>query len=145
MEEDSLSKGNRIKSSNMNLKGIHNIKSDSLNYKRHLTTGINNTTNKNNEMLLIKDINPKQSPSKNKNNNNKVANKKKTKKLKINDDNEETDEEIIVNDNEFDNSRFISNDKLNETKFPKLSSNPFIGQSNNSTIKTRRNRKRKKK
>ena len=134
MEEESLSRG--IKSSNMNLKGIHNIKSDSLNYKRHLTTGINNTTNKNNEMLLIKDINPKQSPSKNKNNNNKVANKKKTKKLKINDDNEETDEEIIVNDNEFDNSRFISNDKLNETKFPKLSSNPFIGQSNNSTIKT---------
>ena len=134
MEEESLSRG--IKSSNMNLKGIHNIKSDSLNYKRHLTTGINNTTNKNNEMLLIKDINPKQSPSKNKNNNNKIANKKKTKKLKINDDNEETDEEIIVNDNEFDNSRFISNDKLNETKFPKLSSNPFIGQSNNSTIKT---------
>ena len=130
MEEESLSRG--LKNKNKNLKGIHNIKSDSLNYKRHLTTGINN---KNNEMLLIKDINIKQSPFTNKKKN-KIANKKKTKKLKINDDNEETDEEIIVNDNEFDNSRFILNDKLNETKFPKLSSNPFIGQSNNNTIKT---------
>ena len=68
----------------------------------------------------------------NKKNKNKVSGKKKTKKLNINDDNEETDEEIIVNDNEFDNSRFISTDKLKETKFPKLSSNPFIGQNNSS-------------
>ena len=133
MEEESLSRG--LKSQNKNLKGIHNIKSDSLNYKRHLTTGINNPNNKINEMFLIKDVNIKQSPITNKNIN-KITNKKKTKKLKINDDNEETEEEIIVNDNEFDNSRFISNDKLIETKFPKLSSNPFIGQSNNNTIKT---------
>ena len=133
MEEENLSRG--LKSQNKNLKGIHNIKSDSLNYKRHLTTGINNPNNKNNEMLLIKDINIKQSPITNKNKN-KITNKKKTKKLKINDDNIETDEEIIVNDNEFDNSPFIPKDKLIETKFPKLSSNPFIGQSNNSTLKT---------
>ena len=124
MEEESLTKG--VKYSNKNLKGIHNMKSDSLNYKRHLTTGMNNPNNKNSEISMKDSIN-KQSPS-NYKNKNKISGKKKTKKLKINDDNEDTDEEIIVNDNEFDNSRFISNDKLIETTFPKLSSNPFIGQ-----------------
>ena len=79
MEEENLSRG--LKSQNKNLKGIHNIKSDSLNYKRHLTTGINNPNNKNNEMLLIKDINIKQSPITNKNKN-KITNKKKNKKIK---------------------------------------------------------------
>ena len=130
MEEESLTKG--IKSVNMNLKGIHNMKSDSLNYKRHLTTGISNPNTKNNELFSIKDT--KQSPVAQKNKN-KISNKKKTKKLNINDDNEETDDEVIINDNEFDNTHFIPNDKLNETKFPKLSSNPFIGPSNNNTTK----------
>ena len=41
MEEDSLSMGKRIKSSNMNLKNINNMKWDSnnINFKKHLTTG----------------------------------------------------------------------------------------------------------
>ena len=129
MEEENLSKG--MKYSNKNIKRIHNMKRDSLNYERHLTTGINYTNNKNSEIMSIKDNINKQSPS-NYKNNNKISGKKKTKKLKITDDNEDTDEEIIVNDNEFDNSRFISNDKLIETKFPKLSSNPFIGQKKSS-------------
>ena len=128
MEEESLSKG--IRYSNKNLKGIHNMKSDSLNYKRHLTTGMNNPNNKNSE-ISIKDSTNKQTPTSHKNKT-KISGKKITKKLKINDDNEDTDEEIIVNDNEFDNSRFISNDKLIETTFPKLSSNPFIGQKKSS-------------
>ena len=42
------------------------------------------------------------------------------KNMTINNNNEDTEEEIIVNDNEFDNSRCIQNEKLNETKFPKL-------------------------
>ncbi len=32
-----------------------------------------------------------------------------------------------MNGNEFDDSRYIQNDKLNETKFPKISTNPFMG------------------
>ncbi len=38
-----------------------------------------------------------------------------------------TNEEIIMKDNEFDDSRYIQNDKLNETKFPQISTNPFMG------------------
>ena len=149
MEEESLSHG--IKSSNVNLKAIPNMKRDfldvksknDLDYKRHLTSGINSTTYNNKNTELIPKKNSKKSlnnNNSNKKNKNKVSGKKKTKKLNINDDNEETDEEIIVNDNEFDNSRFISTDKLKETKFPKLSSNPFIGQ-NNSSIKNEEYRK----
>ena len=59
----------------------------------------------------------------------KKIKEKKIKNLNDNNNNVETDEEIIVNDNEFDNSRSIQNDKLNETKFPKLSINPFMGNS----------------
>ena len=55
MEEESLTKG--IKYSNKNLKGIHNMKSDSLNYKRHLTTGMNNPNNKNSEISMKDSIN----------------------------------------------------------------------------------------
>ena len=43
MEEDSLSKGNRIKSVNVNLKNINNI--NNMNFKKHLTTGFNNKSN----------------------------------------------------------------------------------------------------
>ena len=148
MEEESFSHG--IKSSNVNLKAIPNMKRDIIdiknkndaNYKRHLTTGINNNAynNKNTELIPKKNSKKSFNNNSNKKNVNKVSGKKKTKKLNINDDKEETDEEIIVNDNEFDNSRFISTDKLKETKFPKLSSNPFIGQ-NNSTIKSEEYRK----
>ena len=134
MEEENLSRG--IKSTNMNIRGIHNMKKDlldsknknNLNYKKNLTTGINaimNNTNNKNSIHSSVNSNTKANINKNKK---KISGKKKTKKLKITDDNEDTDEEIIVNDNEFDNSRFISTDKLIETKFPKLSSNPFIGQ-----------------
>ena len=52
------------------------------------------------------------------------------KKIKnTNDDNNNiwTNEEIIMNGNEFDDSRYIQNDKLNGTKFPKISTNPFMG------------------
>ena len=51
--------------------------------------------------------------------------------MNIDDYNEEIDEDIIVHDSEFDNSSCLKNDKLKETKFPKLSINPFIGDSNN--------------
>lgn len=51
--------------------------------------------------------------------------------MNIDDNNEEIDEDIIVHDSEFDNSSCLKNDKLKETKFPKLSINPFIGDSNN--------------
>ena len=119
MEEENLSRG--IKSTNINIRGIPNMKKDLLDLK-----------NKNN-------LNKKKNISASNNNTNKkikkkISGKKKTKKLSINDDNEDTDEEIIVNDNEFENSRFISTDKLIETKFPKLSSNPFIGPNKNNSI-----------
>ena len=143
MEEESLSHG--IKSSNKTLKYIPNMKGDIMDiktknnssYKKHLTTGINthiNSNNKNREIIPIKDNKNNSNNNSNNKLKNKASGKKKTKKLNINDDNEDTDEEIIVNDNEFENSRFISTDKLKETKFPKLSSNPFIGQ-NSSIIK----------
>ena len=124
MEEESLSKG--MKSNSTNLKG-------SLNYKKHLTTEFNN---KKNEIAQRKEKYNSINFTKKKN-----SGKKKTKKLNINDDNEETDDEIIVNDNEFENSRFFLNDKLNENKFPKLSSNPFIGQKNNNIIRNEEYRK----
>ena len=122
MEEDSLSKGNnRIKSSNMNLKNISNMKCDNanINFKKHLTTGYNRTNNL----------------KKSKNSKNSLKKKKKLKDKKINiiniNDNKEynveTEEEIIVNDNEFDNSKCTKNDKLNQTKVLHLSTNPFIG------------------
>ena len=129
MEEDSLSKGKRIKSSNMNLKNINNMKWDiidnknklnSLNYKRHLTSGFSDNLN------IINDKNSKSSFTKQ-----KTVKEKKGKNMNIDDNNEEIDEDIIVHDNEFDNSSCLKNDKLNETKFPKLSINPFIGDSNN--------------
>ena len=143
MEEENISRG--IKSSKKNLKNINNLKSaiidpnnkNNPNYHRHLTTGIN--PNKKNIDTIPSKKNKKSKSDINNNNTNnsnnisnknKISGKKKTKKLTINDTNEGTDEEIIVNDNEFDNSRFISTDKLIETKFPKLSSNPFIGQNN---------------
>ena len=140
MEEENLSRG--IKSTNMNIRGIHNMKKDlldsknknNLNYKKNLTTGINaimNNTNNKNSIHSSVNSNTKANINKNKK---KISGKKKTKKLKITDDNEDTDEEIIVNDNEFDNSRFISTNKLIETKFPKLSSNPFIGPNKNNSI-----------
>ena len=124
MEEESLSKG--MKNNSTNLKS-------SLNYKKHLTTEFNN---KKNEIAQKNEKHNSINFTKKKN-----SGKKKTKKLNINDDNEETDDEIIVNDNEFDNSRFFLNDKLNENKFPKLSSNPFIGQKNNTIIKNEEYRK----
>ena len=129
MEEDSLSKGKRIKSSNMNLKNINNMKWDvidnknkmnSLNYKRHLTSGFSDNLN------IINDKNSKSSFTKQ-----KTAKEKKGKNMNIDDNNEEIDEDIIVHDSEFDNSSCLKNDKLKETKFPKLSINPFIGDSNN--------------
>ena len=128
MDEENLSRG--IKNSNQNLKHIPNIKKDNLDFKKHSMTGNNKTLNKNKnkENTLNKDN--KNSATNNKNRN-KISGKKKNKKLSINDDFEDTDEEIIVDDNEFDNSKFILNDKMIETKFPKLSSNPFIGQKNN--------------
>ena len=119
MEEDSLSKGNRIKSSNMNLKNISNMKWDNnINFKKHLTSGYNKSNN------LKENKNSKSSFTKQ-----KTLKEKKKNNLNINDNNGDTDEEIIVNDNEFDNSRCIQNDKLNETKFPQLSTNPFMGNS----------------
>ena len=117
MEEESLSKG--MKSNSTNLKGA-------INYKKHLTAGIN-SNNKKNEIKQKSENNL----SRCNNTKKKTSGKKKTQKLNINDDNEETDDEIIVDDNEFENSKFFLNDKLKETKFPKLSSNPFIGQKNN--------------
>ena len=127
MEEDSLSKGNKILSSNMNLKNINNMKWDmmdnknkinNINFKKHLTTGYKSNNlkeNKNSISTFTKQ---------------KTVKEKKAKNMNINDNNsEDNEEEIIVNDNEFDNSRSIQNDKLNETKFPKLSTNPFIGNS----------------
>ena len=81
MEEENLSKG--MKYSNKNIKRIHNMKRDSLNYERHLTTGINYTNNKNSEIMSIKDNINKQSPS-NYKNNNKISGKKKDKKIKNN-------------------------------------------------------------
>ena len=138
MEEENFSRGK--KSCNMNNKRIQNMKGNIIdinnkndeNYHRHLTTGINPTkNNKNIEIIPMKqkkkNISDKNITDKFKEN---TGGKKKTKKLNKNNKNEDTDEEIIVNDNEFDNSRFISIDKLIETKFPKLSSNPFIGQNN---------------
>ena len=124
MEEDSLSKGRRIKSSNMNLKNINNMKSDSnnINFKKHLTTGFNNKSNNLKENKNSINSFTKQMTS-------KTTKEAKTKNLDINNNNDDTEEEIIVNDNEFDNSRLIQNNKLNETKFPKLSINPFIGDS----------------
>ena len=124
MEEDSLSKGNRIKSSNMNLKNIKNMKCDSndINFKKHLTTGFNNKSNN-----LKENKNSISSFTKKKTS--KTTKEAKTKNLNINNNNEDTEDEIIVNDNEFDNSRLIQNNKLNETKFPQLSINPFIGDS----------------
>ena len=148
MEEESLS--HVIKSSNNTLKYIPNMKGDIIdiknknnsNYKKHLNTGIisSKNNNKNSETIPIKDNKNNSNNNSNNKIKNKISGKKKTKKLKINDDNIDTDEEIIVNDNEFDNSRFISTDKLKETKFPKLSSNPFIGQ-NNSIINNEEYRK----
>ena len=128
MEEDSLSKGNRIKSSNINLKNIDNMKWDildnknnkvnNMNYKRHLTSGFSNNINIEDDKNSLSNF-PKQ----------KTLNEKKTKNMNINENNDDSDEDIIVDDNEFDNSRSIQNEKLNETKFPKLSINPFIGES----------------
>ena len=129
MEEDNISKGNRIKSSNINLKNINNMKWDildnknnkqnNMNYKRHLTSGFSNNINIEDDKNSISSF-PKKKTSK----------EKKEKNMKITDNNEESDEDIIiVDDNEFDNSRSIQNKKLNETKFPKLSINPFIGDS----------------
>ena len=124
MEEDSLSMGKRIKSSNMNLKNINNMKWDSnnINFKKHLTTGFNNKSNNLKENKNSISSFEKQKTS-------KTTKEAKTKNLDINNNNDDTEEEIIVNDNEFDNSRLIHNEKLNETKFPQLSINPFIGDS----------------
>ena len=125
MEEDSLSKGNIIKSSNMKLKNINNMNWDminNLNFKKHLTSGFNNNNN-------LKD-NKNSISSFTKKNTSKTAKVKKAKIMNINDNNED-EEEIIVNDKEFDDSRCIQNDKLNATKFPKLSTNPFIRNSIN--------------
>ena len=127
MEEDSLSKGHRIKSSNMNLKNINNMKWDIIdnknkinnnNFKKHLTTGFNNTNNNLKE-------NKNSISSFTKKNTSKTAQEKKVKNMNINDNNEENEEEILINDNEFDNSRSIQRVKLIETKFPNLSTNPF--------------------
>ena len=89
MEEESLSHG--IKSSNVNLKAIPNMKRDfldvksknDLDYKRHLTSGINSTTYNNKNSELIPKKNSKKSlnnNNSNKKNKNKVSGKKKTKK-----------------------------------------------------------------
>ena len=119
MEEDNLSKGNKIKSSNMKLNNISNMKfENNINFRKHLTSGCNKSNN------LKESKNSKSSLNKK-----KKIKEKKIKNLNDNNNNVETDEEIIVNDNEFDNSRSIQNDKLNETKFPKLSINPFMGNS----------------
>ena len=119
MEEDNLSKGNKIKSSNMKLNNISNMKfENNINFRKHLTSGCNKSNN------LKESKNSKSSLNKQ-----KKIKEKKIKNLNDNNNNVETDEEIIVNDNEFDNSRSIQNDKLNETKFPKLSINPFMGNS----------------
>ena len=119
MEEDNLSKGNKIKSSNMKLSNINNMKFDNnINFRKHLTSGCNKSNN------LKESKNSKSSLTKQ-----KKLKEKKIKNVNDNNNNVETDEEIIVNDNEFDNSRSIQNDKLNETKFPKLSINPFMGNS----------------
>ena len=119
MEEDSLSKGNRIKSVNVNLKNLNNI--NNMNFKKHLTTGFNNKSNNLQEHKNSITTFTKQ----------KTAKEKKTKNMNINTNNEDTEEEIIINDNnEFDNSKSMQNNKLNETKFPKLSTNPFTNENN---------------
>ena len=106
MEEDSLSKGNRIKNTNMN-------------FKKHLTTGFNNKSNNLKENKNSISTFTKQ----------KTAKEKKTKYMNINTNNEDTEEEIIINDNnEFDNPKTMQNNKLNETKFPNLSINPFTNE-----------------
>ena len=142
MEEDSLSKGHRIKSSNINLKNINNMKIDiadnknkvnSLNFKKHLTTGFNNANNNLKENKNSLSSFTKQKTA-------KTAQEKKVKNMNINDNNEENEEEIIVNDNEFDNSRSIQKIKLNETKFPNLSANPFTNDSNNNDLYKKSNK-----
>ena len=96
MEEDTNSKNNNI---NINI----NIDKEKNEYKRHLTGGYQN---KKHHYYDSKEIFNRNSNIKNNNNT-------------------ESDEEIIINDNEFENSRSIQNDKLHETKFPKLALNPF--------------------
>ena len=132
MEEDSLSKGNRIKSTNLNLKKINNMKwdimdnktkSNTMNFKKHLTTGFNNKNNNLKE-------NKKSISSFTKQKTTKTEKEKESKNIATNNNEDNTEEEIIMNDNEFDNSRCIQNEKLIETKFPKLSTNPFAKDSN---------------
>jgi hypothetical protein len=143
MEEDSLSKGNRIKSTNMNLKKINNMKwdimdnktkSNTMNFKKHLTTGFNNNNNLRENKKSISSFTKQKTA--------KTDKEKESKNMAIN-NNEDTEEEILVNDNEFDNSRCIQNEKLNETKFPKLSINPFIKESNQSETNTNNDLNRK--
>ena len=128
MEEDSTSKGNRLKSTNLKIKNINNLKWDiidsksilnNVDFKRHLTSGYNNNKNITNEKNEIPRL-TKPNISKEKKSNNIII---------INDNDENDDEDIIVNDNEFESSHCLNNSKLNETKFPKLSINPFIGES----------------
>ena len=138
MEEDNLSKGNRIKSSNakinMNLNNINNLKLEednknhnqlnTMNYKRHFTTDFENSNENKNKKVNKVIYNKKIKKEKN----------KKSKKSQINDHhknkNEEIDEDIIVDDNEFDSSKNIQDSNLIITKFPKLSVNPFTADSN---------------
>ena len=138
MEEDNLSKGNRIKSSNakinMNLNNINNLKLEednknhnqlnTMNYKRHFTTDFENSNENKNKKVNKVIYNKKIKKEKN----------KKSKKSQINEHhknkNEEIDEDIIVDDNEFDSSKNIQDSNLIITKFPKLSVNPFTADSN---------------
>ena len=95
MEEDTNSKNNN--NININI----NIDKEKNEYKRHLTSGYQNKQH--HQYYNSKEINN------NIQNNNNI----------------ESDDDIIVNDNEFENSRCIQSDKLQETKFPKLALNPF--------------------
>ena len=54
-----------------------------------------------------------------------------------NNTNPDSDDEVLINDNEFENSKHTQNEKLHETEFPKLSINPFMSEKSN--IKTTKN------
>ena len=111
-EDSGLQKNNMIFNKNNNI-NKEKYKTQENDYKRHLTKPYKKT----NYLDVI---------------NKDISNIKKSfTKINISPDSED---EIIINDNEFENSRHIRNENFHETKFPKLAVNPFSLEKSNNNI-----------